>query len=78
MFRGNLQHTGVYDAAGIAKFSKVKWKFKVNGYAISSPAVGGHGVHREHGWKSVCCGHGNRSAEVEVSNASACDVLSRC
>jgi hypothetical protein len=41
MFRGNLQHTGVYNAAGIPKFSKVKWKFKVNGYALSSPAVVG-------------------------------------
>jgi len=39
MFRGNLQHTGVYNAAGVPAFSKVKWKFHTNGYVISSPAV---------------------------------------
>ena len=39
MFRGNLQHTGVYSGAGVPKFSSIKWKFKVNGEAISSPAV---------------------------------------
>jgi hypothetical protein len=27
MFRGNTQHTGVYEAAGVTKFTKVKWKF---------------------------------------------------
>lgn len=39
MFRGNLRHTGVYDAAGVAKLSGVKWKFHTSGYVISSPAV---------------------------------------
>lgn len=39
MFRGNLAHTGVYDAAGVPKFSKIKWKFKTGGRIISSPAV---------------------------------------
>jgi outer membrane protein assembly factor BamB len=39
MFRGNLQHTGVYDAAGVPRFSKVKWKFHTNGFVISSPTV---------------------------------------
>src|SRR3984885_14463691 len=39
MFRSNLQHTGVYEAAGIPKFSKVKWKFHTAGQIISSPAV---------------------------------------
>ena len=41
MFRGNPQHSGVYDAAGVAKFSQVKWKFHTGGRVISSPAVSG-------------------------------------
>jgi outer membrane protein assembly factor BamB len=41
MFRGNLQHTGVYDSAGIVKFNGIKWKFHTNGRVISSPAVVG-------------------------------------
>jgi eukaryotic-like serine/threonine-protein kinase len=39
MFRGNLQHTGVYEAAGVAKFSSLKWKFHTAGVLIGSPAV---------------------------------------
>ncbi len=38
-FRGNLQHTGVYDSAGVAKFTKVKWQFPTHGQIVSSPAV---------------------------------------
>jgi eukaryotic-like serine/threonine-protein kinase len=39
MLRGNLQHTGVYDATGVPQFSKIKWKFHTAGRVISSPAV---------------------------------------
>ncbi len=39
MFRGNLSHTGVYDAAGVQKFTAVKWKFQTGGRVVSSPAV---------------------------------------
>lgn len=39
MFRGNPQHTGVYDAAGVPEFTKIKWKFHTGGQVISSPAV---------------------------------------
>ncbi len=39
MFRGSLQHTGVYDATGVSEFNKIKWKFHTNGLVISSPAV---------------------------------------
>jgi outer membrane protein assembly factor BamB len=39
MFRGDLNHTGVYTAAGVPKLNGVKWKFHTNGYVISSPAV---------------------------------------
>ena len=38
-FRGNLQHSGVYEAAGVKQFSRVKWKFHTGGYVISSPGV---------------------------------------
>lgn len=43
MFRGNPQHTGVYKATGVPKFTRVKWKFHTAGYVISSPAVA-HGA----------------------------------
>jgi len=39
MFRGNPRHTGVYEAAGVREFSKVKWKFHTGGMVIGSPAV---------------------------------------
>lgn len=39
LFRGNLQHTGTYDATGAPQFSKIKWKFHTGGRVISSPAV---------------------------------------
>jgi outer membrane protein assembly factor BamB len=39
MFRGNLIHTGAYDAGGVPKVAKVKWKFATKGMVISSPAV---------------------------------------
>jgi outer membrane protein assembly factor BamB len=41
MFRGNPQHTGVYQAVGVSRFNKVKWKFHTNGSVFSSPAVAG-------------------------------------
>jgi len=39
MFRGDLQHTGVYGAVGVPKLTGVKWKFHTGGRVISSPAV---------------------------------------
>ena len=39
MFRGNLQHTGVYKAAGVNELNGIKWKFHTSGNVISSPAV---------------------------------------
>jgi eukaryotic-like serine/threonine-protein kinase len=39
MFRVNPEHTGVYDAAGVPQFHRVKWKFHTGGYVISSPAI---------------------------------------
>ena len=41
MFRGDPQHSGIYNAAGVPKYSQVKWKFHTNGEVISSPAVVG-------------------------------------
>ena len=45
MFRGNPQHTGVYQAVGVPKFNKVKWKFHTDGRVFSSPAVAGGVVY---------------------------------
>ena len=39
MFRGNPQHTGVYEAEGVPKFSGIKWKFHTGAEVFSSPAV---------------------------------------
>lgn len=39
MFRGDLQHSGVYNAPGLQKFEQVKWKFQTHGRVISSAAI---------------------------------------
>ena len=39
MFRGNAQHTGIYDSAPVAKPPEVKWKFQTHGQVYSSPAL---------------------------------------
>jgi outer membrane protein assembly factor BamB len=39
MFRGNAQHRGVYEGAGVPKLSKMKWSFHTGGMVIASPAV---------------------------------------
>lgn len=39
MFRGNLQHSGVYNAPGVPRLNGVKWSFRTAGHVISSPAV---------------------------------------
>lgn len=39
MFRANLQHTGVYSAAGVPVLNGVKWKFHTAGRVISSAAM---------------------------------------
>jgi outer membrane protein assembly factor BamB len=45
MFRGDPQHTGAYEGAGVAKLTGVKWSFHTNGAVISSPAVVGGAVY---------------------------------
>lgn len=39
MFRDDAAHTGIYDAAGVPKFTRIKWKFLTEGRVYSSPAV---------------------------------------
>jgi eukaryotic-like serine/threonine-protein kinase len=39
MFRGNAQHSGVYQGAGAPRFSRMKWSFHTGGMVIASPAV---------------------------------------
>ncbi|HTS36497.1 MAG TPA: PQQ-binding-like beta-propeller repeat protein [Candidatus Solibacter sp.] len=36
-FRGNARHSGVYDGAGVPKFSSLKWKFHTAGMILGSP-----------------------------------------
>ena len=45
MFRGDLRHTGVFDARGVEKLSGVKWKVSMPGRVIASPAVEGATVY---------------------------------
>jgi outer membrane protein assembly factor BamB len=44
-FRGNTEHTGVYDAVGVPSLSHVKWTFHAKGQLISSPAVDGATIY---------------------------------
>jgi outer membrane protein assembly factor BamB len=39
MFRGNPEHTGVYESASAPTLSGVQWKFKTTGKVISTPVV---------------------------------------
>ena len=39
VFRGNPQHTGVYNSAALGAIPQVKWKFHTTGFVIGSPAV---------------------------------------
>lgn len=45
MFRGNLQHTGVYEAAGVAQLKGLKWTFHAEGQLIASPAIDGDTIY---------------------------------
>ncbi len=44
-FRGNPQHTGVYEAKGVPKFTGVKWQFHTRGQVLSSPAIAGDSLY---------------------------------
>jgi outer membrane protein assembly factor BamB len=39
MFRGDARHSGLTRAAGVPKLNGVKWKFKTNGWVVSSPTA---------------------------------------
>jgi outer membrane protein assembly factor BamB len=39
MFRGGLDHTGVYQATGLRRAPELKWRFETRGPVLSSPAV---------------------------------------
>jgi outer membrane protein assembly factor BamB len=45
MFRGNQEHTGTYGAAGVPKFTRIKWQFHTTGQILSSPAVAGDNLY---------------------------------
>jgi len=45
MFRGGLDHTGVYQATGLRRAPTVKWRFQTGGPVLSSPAVDGGTVY---------------------------------
>ena len=44
-FRGNPQHSGIYDAAGVPALTGVRWPFKAAGRLIASPTVDGSTVY---------------------------------
>jgi len=45
LFRGNLEHSGVYSSAPLTTLPTVKWKFHTGGFVIGSPAVAGGVVY---------------------------------
>ena len=44
-FRGNPEHSGIYDAVGVPTLTGVKWTFKAAGRLIASPTVDGPTVY---------------------------------
>jgi len=44
-FRGNPEHSGIYEAAGVPALNGVKWTFKAAGRLIASPTVDGSTVY---------------------------------
>src|ERR1700680_1776296 len=45
MFRGSLEHSGVYQTAGVTHSPKVKWKFHTDGFVNTTPAVANDTVY---------------------------------
>jgi outer membrane protein assembly factor BamB len=45
MFRGDIEHSGVYHSAAVTHSPKVKWKFHTSGYVNSTPAVANDTVY---------------------------------
>jgi outer membrane protein assembly factor BamB len=45
MFRGNPEHTGVNEGAGVPKFTGVKWQFHTRGQVHSTPAIVGDSLY---------------------------------
>jgi outer membrane protein assembly factor BamB len=67
MFRGNAQHSGVYDAVGVAKFGRVKWSFHTGGMVIGSPTVTGGVVYvgsDDGNFYAIDAGSGTRSGSL--------------
>jgi outer membrane protein assembly factor BamB len=42
MFRGGLDHAGVYQATGLRQAPAVKWRYQTGGRVLSSPAIDGN------------------------------------
>ena len=45
MFRGDAQHSGLSRAPGVPRLGGVKWKFKTNGWVVSSPTIANGAVY---------------------------------
>ena len=41
MFRGNVQHDGIYEVAGVPKFRKMKWSFHIGAWGDPGSASRG-------------------------------------
>ena len=39
LFRGDAQHSGIYQQSGVPLLHGIKWKFKTGAAVISTPAV---------------------------------------
>jgi outer membrane protein assembly factor BamB len=74
MFRGGAAHTGVYSAAGIAAFHKVKWEFQAKAQILSSPVISGNTVYvgsNDHRLYAVELASGEKKGEFKTEGRVA-------
>jgi len=68
-FARDSQHSGVYEAAGVPKFTGVKWQFHTKGQVVSSPAIAGDSLYfgsSDHWLYALYLATG--AQEVEIQN----------
>ena len=75
MFRADAAHSGLYDAAGVPKFTKIKWQFHTEGRVYSSPAVVKGTVYFGSTDHHLYGRSANRHAEVEGQDRQPGDLV---
>jgi hypothetical protein len=79
MFRGDLQHTGIYNTQGVPVFHEVMWMFQDQGQNnIFSGCCGWSCIFWELGRESLRGRYSDRPRNLEVYNRSTSAFVSRC